>query len=449
MKKIYTLLLLIAFGNAPIVNAQKVLGSFDFESGYTSETEIQSTDSSWATFGEGFTFPAKNTSAAGAETSDWYARMEATEFAYVERVYELIAGETYVFKASVLPDAVGQKNAYTLRIIDEDASTPIKAESAPPSQGSAWEELTVSYIAEETKNYKFRFNKNWGNQGVSFDNFLVECTACTTVTVNFTADEGFTNGALYTQSGWDSSFTNTTWVVDTSIEAITLSNNWQRAAWGQGFSVSGAGESITFRVDLKFIGTFGTNNNPLIKIGFSSSSDVRGSTPSANVVFLRTASYNTQFQLGNNVNSGPLSPNASLLIADCQATAESDDLAVFVTLTLGADAASSTISAKLMNLTDGTETVIGSYTGINSNVFSAATTNIYGFLHAQTLTTTGDNAVTQVQISSVKMTQGDYLYSVVNRFGSSTSSSSNRINSHGQIGAGNTFVNKNGKTISY
>jgi hypothetical protein len=268
-------------------------------------------------------------------------------------------------------------------------------------------------------------------------------------TVNFTSGEGFSDGALYNQSGWDSSFTGNTWVVDTSTGAITLSNDWQRAAWEQGFSVSGAGESITFRVDLKFLGTFGTNNNPLIKIGFSSSSDVASSTPPANVVFLRTASYNTQLQLGNNVNSGPLSPNASLVIADCQASGESDDLAVLVTLTLGADAASSTISSKLMNLTDGTETIIGSYTGINSSVYSAATTNIYGFLHAQSLTTTGSNAITQVQVSSVTMTQGDYLYSVVNQYGSSKSSSTNRINNYGQIGSGNLFVNKNGKIISY
>ena len=230
-------------------------------------------------------------------------------------------------------------------------------------------------------------------------NFLTAQT-----TVNFTTEEGFTDGVLYNQTGWNSHFSGTTWLVDTSIGALTLSNDWQRAAWEQGFSVSGAGESITFRVDLKFIGNFGTNNNPLIKIGFSSSSDVANSTPPANVVFLRTANYNTQLQLGNNNNALPLSPNASLVIADCQATGESDDLAVLVTLTLGTDATSSTISSKLMNLTDGTETVIGSYTGINSNVYSAATTNIYGFLHAQTLTTTGNNAITQIQVSSVTMT---------------------------------------------
>ena len=60
-------------------------------------------------------------------------------------------------------------------------------------------------------------------------------------TVNFTSGEGFSDGALYNQSGWDSSFTGNTWVVDTSTGAITLSNDWQRAAWEQGFSVSGAG----------------------------------------------------------------------------------------------------------------------------------------------------------------------------------------------------------------
>ena len=187
MKKIYTLLFLIAFGNAPMANAQQVLGSFDFESGYTAETEIQTTDSSWATFGAGYTFPAKNTSAAGAETSDWYVRMErggTSGFAYVERVYELIAGETYVFKASVLPDVAGQKNAYTLRVVDEDATTPVIAQSAFLSQGAAWEELTVSYTAEETKNYKFRVNKLYGNQGASFDNFSVECTACATASIS-------------------------------------------------------------------------------------------------------------------------------------------------------------------------------------------------------------------------------------------------------------------------
>ena len=184
MKKFYTLLLLIAFGNAPMANAQQVLGSFDFESDYTAETEIQSTDASWFTFGTDYTFPAKNTSAAGADTSDWYVRMErggTANFAYVERVYELIAGETYVFKASVLPDAAGQKSAYKLKVMDNSTQVAI---SDSPSTGLVWEELTVSYEAADTKNYKFRINKQYGTQGASFDNFSVECTTCATASIS-------------------------------------------------------------------------------------------------------------------------------------------------------------------------------------------------------------------------------------------------------------------------
>ena len=60
-----------------------------------------------------------------------------------------------------------------------------------------------------------------------------------------------------------------------------------------------------------------------------------------------------------------------------------------------------------------------------------------------------NNAITQVQVSSLTMTLGDYLYSVVNQNGGSTSSSTNRINNYGQIGSGNLFVTKNGKIISY
>ena len=184
MKKIYILLLIIAFENAPMANAQQVLGSFDFESGYTAETEIQSTDASWFTFGTDYTFPAKNTSAAGADTSDWYVRMErggTANFAYVERVYELIAGETYVFKASVLPDAAGQKSAYKLKVMDNSTQVAI---SDSPSTGLVWEELTVSYEAADTKNYKFRINKQYGTQGASFDNFLVQCTTCATASIS-------------------------------------------------------------------------------------------------------------------------------------------------------------------------------------------------------------------------------------------------------------------------
>ena len=97
--------------------------------------------------------------------------------------------------------------------------------------------------------------------------------------VNFTSDEGFTNGPLYSQANWDANFQSTTWMVDANQGLVTTSGEWKRAAWEQGFSLSGVGDKITFRVDLNLSGELVAQNNPLIKIGFSASSNVGGANP--------------------------------------------------------------------------------------------------------------------------------------------------------------------------
>jgi hypothetical protein len=179
MKKNYFILLLITTGIVSITNAQQTIYSDDFETGYPADSEIQTTVTSWQTLGTDFTFPAKNVASGGTQDSNWYVRMErggTTNFAYIDRVYTLTAGETYEFKASVFPDVPGQKNAYTLRVMD-DANVKV-AESATPATGSTWEELSISYTAAETKNYKFRVQKTWGNQGASIDNYSIVCTSC-------------------------------------------------------------------------------------------------------------------------------------------------------------------------------------------------------------------------------------------------------------------------------
>ncbi|MDG2152221.1 MAG: T9SS type A sorting domain-containing protein, partial [Polaribacter sp.] len=66
-------------------------------------------------------------------------------------------------------------NAYNLRVMD--GATEVVA-SANPTTGSTWEELSISYTAAETKNYKFRVQKSWGNQGASIDNYSIVCTSC-------------------------------------------------------------------------------------------------------------------------------------------------------------------------------------------------------------------------------------------------------------------------------
>ena len=184
MKKKYFILLLITTVIVSTTNAQQTIYSDDFETGYPADSEIQTTVTSWQTLGTDFTFPAKNVASGGTQDSNWYVRMErggTANFAYIDRVYTLTAGETYVFMASVFPDVPGQKNAYTLRVMD-DANVKV-AESDPPATGSTWEELSISYTAAETINYKFRVHKKWGNQGASIDNFLIMCTTCAPLSI--------------------------------------------------------------------------------------------------------------------------------------------------------------------------------------------------------------------------------------------------------------------------
>ena len=212
MKKNYFILLLITTVIVSITNAQQTIYSDDFETGYTADSEIESTDTSWLIAGTGFTFPAKNVASGGAASSNWYVRMErggTANYAYIERVYTLTAGKTYEFKASVFPDASGQKNAYNLKVLDGNNTEQVA--SANPTTGSTWEELSVSYTAAETKNYKFRVQKTWGNQGASIDNYSIVCTTCASPTVT------------YDGTSWDSGSPIGT--TDTSKDVIITSGN--------------------------------------------------------------------------------------------------------------------------------------------------------------------------------------------------------------------------------
>lgn len=185
MKKHYNfILVLCALVLTFNSQAQMVLLDENFETGYTDGTEIQTTDASWFVVGVDFTFPAKNIVASGAESSDWYARLEqggSDGYAHVEKNFTLEAGETYEFKAWVLPDVSGQKNAYFLRVLD---GFTVRAESAKPATGTVWEEISTSYVAEASKVYKFRLLKNWGANGGSFDSVSVVCTTCATASAS-------------------------------------------------------------------------------------------------------------------------------------------------------------------------------------------------------------------------------------------------------------------------
>ena len=205
--------------------------------------------------------------------------------------------------------------------------------------------------------------------------------------VNFSAAEGFVNGALLTsQANWSAS----SWTVDTNNGGvIKTSNDWKRAAWQKTFPITELGDMIKLRVDLNFSGIINEVNKPLFKVGFSTSGNVEYTNPVANTVFLSVindADYPYPIlQLRHNNNSNALMPDAYLELATSQEATASDDLAVEITLTLGQDASSSTIEAKLINVTDATETELGMHTGIDIAVFSAAQSGLYPFFSSQLL----------------------------------------------------------------
>ena len=248
--------------------------------------------------------------------------------------------------------------------------------------------------------------------------FSINCVNSQNV-VNFTTDEGFTSGALYNQPNWDANFQTSTWMVDSSQGMVTATDHWKRAAWGQGFSLSGVGDEITFRVDLNFTGNLTAQNNPLIKIGFSASSDVGSSNPPSSTVFLSTTADNEDnpggsLQLRNNTNSLPLSLETSLPLSDCQGpNGISDDLSVIVSLTLGENASSSIISARLVNVTDGTFSSLGSYNGIDNQVYDAATSNMFGYFHAQSFKL--GNALSSINVKKVSMSTNIDIFPKIKR----------------------------------
>lgn len=205
--------------------------------------------------------------------------------------------------------------------------------------------------------------------------------------VNFSTAEGFTNGSTLTsQTNWSAS----SWIVDTDNGGmVATSTDWKRAAWQKAFTLHEAGDLIKLRIDLNFSGIINEVNKPLFKVGFSASGDVEFTNPAANTVFLSVIDNidyaSPILHLRHDNNQSALTPDAYLELSSVQGTTASDDLAIELTLTLGQDATTSTIEAKLINVTDATETELGMHTGIDAAVFTAAQSGLYPFFSSQLL----------------------------------------------------------------
>ena len=210
-------------------------------------------------------------------------------------------------------------------------------------------------------------------------------------TVDFTLEEGYVQGPLEASSDWGG----TNWFVNPTpgTERAETTGGYSWARWGTPFIVSDTEISFEvhfrFNIDLpagKLISRFGFNDN-----GSSS-----GTIANIQLSTLNDGSLYIRKQGNTPVDSG------SAGLTDFQ----QDDLVIKMVLTLGADAASSSLSSTITNITDNINSGVAVVNGIPAAVFTAASSGgISGFIHAQD----NINSTRGFLVDKVIMTQGNTL----------------------------------------
>jgi hypothetical protein len=188
MKHLFTFLLFLFIAQT---QAQETLINETFETGWTADSNVIPAENEEGTpaanlklqgWGDGFTFTVVNDAGNGANSSDYFAKMNhggAGNYAVIQHLVEATIGDIYEFNISLKPDLAGQAGSLKLEVIDLANNNNVVAGPVKPT-GGAWSDLTLSYTAAATQNYAFRVTKVWGNAGASFDNIsltLVQSTA--------------------------------------------------------------------------------------------------------------------------------------------------------------------------------------------------------------------------------------------------------------------------------
>lgn len=221
--------------------------------------------------------------------------------------------------------------------------------------------------------------------------FLVISANAQTTVVDFTATEGYVQGDLANNVDWGGA----NWIASPDNSRIECAGGYSWARWGVPFTVSGT--EITFEVHFRF--NIDLPPSKLIaRMGFNDNGANAGNI--ANIQLSTLNDGNLYVRHSNGGNGNPDSGGAGL--TDFQ----QDNLVLKVTLTLGADAASSTISSKMFNSTAGIDSGIAIINGIPADVFTKATSSgISGFIHVQDPISGTRN----ILVDKVIMTQGNTL----------------------------------------
>ena len=163
------------------------------------------------------------------------------------------------------------------------------------------------------------------------------------ITANFSASEGYENGALGNNPNWDNG--SSSWFVNTTNEKVSTSANSAEALWTEQLT-SISGSTVSFEVNFNFNGDFLHSGHTLMaQIGFYNHNWIGAGAARRDFVYLTFNSPNGKLKIKNRNN------------VDFQITTKAisdwigNDLTVKVSLTIGTSAATSYLSARLINNT--------------------------------------------------------------------------------------------------
>ena len=226
--------------------------------------------------------------------------------------------------------------------------------------------------------------------------FITSLTAVMSAqtTVDFTLGEGYVQGPLANSSDWGGS----NWGVYPSAdkERAETTSGYSWARWGAPFIISDT--EISFEVHFKF--NIDLPASKLIsRFGFNNNGSNSGTIANIQLSTLNDGSLSIRKQGNTPIDSG----SAGLT------NFQQDDLVIRIVLTLGADAANSSLSSKIINVTDNISSNVAVVNEIPVAVFTAASSGgISGFIHAQ------DNIgnTRNFLVNKVVMTQGNTLNNI-------------------------------------
>jgi hypothetical protein len=244
------------------------------------------------------------------------------------------------------------------------------------------------------------------NVYIFFTIILSVTTLSAQVTANFTTADGYVNGALGNNENWEGGGS---WFINTTNEKVSTSANSAEALWTEQLT-SISGSTVTFEVNFSFNGDFGHSTNELMaQIGFYNQYWINAGASYRDFVYLTFNSSNGKLKISNKSNGDFLITTKA--ISDWIG----NDLTVKVSLTIGTSAATSYLSARLINNTTSESTDIGTYGNgigpeIKQEIYAYANNgNVRGFFRTVTLQD-GDAANTEFMgVSSVSLTNGNTL----------------------------------------